>query len=57
MVKLTEDVNPDELLIEPRKISILPNAIPIPEFKPRVKNINNNIKLVYVGALYEERRY
>lgn len=56
MIKLTMDQNLDEVIIEPRRIEILPNAC----FKPSIemshnKRIGKKVKMVYVGAIYEER--
>jgi glycosyltransferase involved in cell wall biosynthesis len=56
MIKLTIDQNLDELILEPKKIEILPNACykPLIEIRKN-KRIEKKVKIVYVGAIYEER--
>ena len=56
MIKLTHDVNADESLIKPASVKILPNAVlgNPPEIKDKLL-FKDKIKLIYVGAIYEER--
>lgn len=56
MIKLTIDQNLDEVILEPKRVEILPNAC----YKPCIeisksKRIGEKVKIVYVGAIYEER--
>ena len=58
MVKLTEDSNADEQLIKPARVVIVPNGIQDYfthfQFVRKVRN-DNSFKLLYVGAIYDER--
>lgn len=58
MIKLTKDVNDDELLISPLNTEIIPNGIEDNFTKygfSRKNSRTKKFKLLYVGAIYEER--
>ena len=56
-IKLTQDINIDENLIKPKKISILPNGIPdyFKKYNFQLKKNKSTFNLIYVGAIYKER--
>jgi len=58
MIKLTQDLNDDELLIKPLKTEIIANGIEDNFTKygfSRNTRRSKKFKLLYVGAIYEER--
>lgn len=58
MIKLTQDLNDDELLIKPLKTEIIANGIEDNFTKygfSRNNSRSKKFKLLYVGAIYEER--
>lgn len=58
MIKLTEDINKDEVLIQPKQLVIIPNGIQ-DSFSffnfSRNETLSSKFQLLYVGAIYEER--
>ena len=59
IIKLTKDINYDELLIKPISVRIIPNGIEDSfskhNFRKKERLDSLKFKMLYVGAIYEER--